>query len=82
MATRKPKARPYELMAMKAGDWGGRTTVLAQLSLAELRTIERIAKALAADESGVLVETVKRHVKFWESAGKGAVKPTKRGGRQ
>jgi adenylate cyclase class IV len=79
---KKPKARRYELMSMKIRDFMGKTEVLAQLSLDELNTIGRIAKALAADESGVLLDTVKKHVKFWESAGKNPAKQTKRGGRQ
>lgn len=59
------KAR-YELMSMKTGDFMGKTEVLAEVSLGELKTIERIAKVLAGDKSGVLLETVKKHVGFWE----------------
>ena len=43
------KATRYELMAMKTGDFMGKTEVLAEVSLDELKTIERIAKALAGD---------------------------------
>jgi len=60
------KATRYELMAMKTGDFMDKTQVLAEVSLDELKTIERIAKALAGDKSGVLLETVKKHVGFWE----------------
>ena len=82
MATKKPKARRYELLAMKAGDSSfGNTRLLAQLSLDELTTIERIAKALAADDSGMLLEAVKSHVDFWEFR-MSMEKPGKRGGRQ
>ena len=62
---KKAKDR-YELMAMKTGDFMGKTEVLAEVSLDELKTIERIAKALAGDESGVLLETVKKCVDSWE----------------
>lgn len=82
MAAKKAKSRRYELMAMKVGDFMGKTDVLAQLSLAELRTIERIAKALAGDDSGVLLKTVKKHVDFWDRAGKNMAGPVKRGGQQ
>jgi hypothetical protein len=70
VAAKKVKSTRYELMAMKVGDFGGKTEVLAEVSLNELKTIERIAKALAGDKSGVLLETVKKHVNFWEDAGK------------
>ncbi len=77
----KAKSR-YELMAMRAGDnTFGNTEVLAEVSLDELKTIERIAKALAGDKSGVLLETVKKHLDFWEKMAK-TLKPAKRGGRQ
>jgi len=66
MATKNPKSALYELMAMKAGDFMGKTEVLAEVSIDQLRTIERIAKALAGDKSGVLLETVKKYVGFWE----------------
>jgi hypothetical protein len=79
-AMQKAKAR-YELMAMKTGDFMGKTEVLAEVSLDELKTIERIAKALAGDKSGVLLETVKKHVDFWEKSAK-TLKPAKRGGQQ
>jgi len=81
MAAKKAKSTRYELMAMKVGDFGGKTEVLAEVSLNELNTIERIAKALAGDKSGVLLGTVKKHVDFWEKSAK-APKPEKRGGKQ
>jgi len=70
----KAKVKRYELMAMKSGDLTGRTEVLAVVSLGALRAIERIAKALADDKSGVLLETVKSHVDFWEYTGKKAAR--------
>lgn len=92
---KKAKGR-YELMAMKTGDFMGKTEVLAEMSLDELKTIKRIAKALANDKSGVLLKTVKKHVKFWETPRDTSVdwlfescgiklggrKTAKRGGRQ
>jgi len=81
MAMEKAKATRYELMAMKARDFMGSTAVLAEVSLDELKTIKRIAKALAGDKSGALLKTVKKHVDFWEKSAK-ALKPAKRGGRQ
>ena len=81
MATKKAKATRYDLMAMKTGDFMGKTEVLAEVSLKELKTIERIARALAGDKSGVLLETVKKRVDSWEKSAK-ALKPTQRGGRQ
>ena len=81
MATKKLKSARYELMAMKTGDFMGKTEVLAEISLDELKAIERIAQALAGDKSGVFLETVKKHVDLWEKSAN-ALKPTKRGGRQ
>lgn len=85
-------------LAKNAGDSSlGNTVLLAQLSLDDLKTIAKIAKALANDKSGALLKTVKKHVKFWESARNTSVdwllpesyvkklsgrKPAKRGGRQ
>ena len=40
--------------------------VLATVSLDGLKTIERIAKALANDRSGKLLGIFKTHVDFWE----------------
>ena len=76
MTAKKVKSARYELMAMKVGDFGGKTEVLAEVSLDELKAIGRIAAALAGDKSGVLLEAVKKHVDFWESAK--AEKPAKR----
>jgi hypothetical protein len=80
---KKAKAR-YELMAMKVGeDSFGNTEVLAEVSLDELKTIERIAKVLAREKTGVLLVAVKTHVNFWESLEKQRGRKTaKRGGRQ
>jgi hypothetical protein len=62
----RPPAR-YELMAAKAGDNSfGNTEVLATVSLDELKTIERIAKALANDGSDRLLDTIQKHMDFWE----------------
>lgn len=96
-------ATRYELIAMKTGDFMGKTEVFAEVSLDELRaverivkalatdnialslnrlkTVERIARALAGDKSGVLLETVKKHVDFWERSAT-ALKPAKPRGRQ
>jgi hypothetical protein len=63
---KKPKSARYELMAMKTGDFMGKTEVLAEVSLDELKTIEQIAKALADDKSGVLLEAVKGRVGSWK----------------
>ncbi len=68
---KKAKAERYELMYMKTGDFGGRTEVLAEVSLDELKTIERIAKALASDKTGVFLGTVKEHVDSWERKNRG-----------
>ena len=65
--TKKAKSARYELMAMKAGDGSvGNAEVLAEVSLDELQTIERVAKALAREKTGVLLAAVKTHVDFWE----------------
>ena len=68
---KKAKAAQYELMAMKVGDGLlGNTEVLAEVSLDELKTIERIAKALAREKTGVLLAAVKTHVDFLGILGK------------
>ncbi len=65
--TKKAKSARYELMATKVGGSSlGGTEVLAEVSLSELQTIGRIAKALARDQTGVLLAAVKTHVDFWE----------------
>jgi hypothetical protein len=53
----------YELMAKKVGDDSfGNTELLATISLDELKTVERIAKALANDNSGRLLTILKTHM--------------------
>lgn len=65
------KTRHYELMSMKAGtDSFGNTTVLARLSLNQLRVIEQIAKALESDDPGALLQTIKASIDTWERARK------------
>jgi hypothetical protein len=67
VATKKAKDR-YDLMAMKTGDdLFGNTEVLAVLSLDCLKAIERIAKVLASDRTGVLLDTLKKYMDSWEA---------------
>jgi hypothetical protein len=67
VAAKKAKATQYELMVMETGDSNGKTEVLTEVSFDELKTIERIAKVLACEKSGVLLEAVKKNVDFWET---------------